>query len=278
MATEPNGQIIRAGRGAERIGDWLNSQADQIQLATPEGMNGVRMARVFTTEIQRVPGLIQCTPTSLLAGFLQATQCGLEIGAHLGQAYLIPFKVRGTPTATLILGYRGLVQLAYRSGIIDDVSAEAVRAQDKFSYRLGTSPEVTHEKGEGKDLDDITHAYAIAWLRGATRPKISVLTREEIEKVRRSSRAASKSDSPWNKWFGEMAAKTALRRICKTLPQTPQTRPLHSAVMIDEQADANLDQVFDVTAIDVPTELDHDPAAGEVSAEEERRAFGDSGG
>ena len=45
-----------------------------------------------------------------------------------------------------------------------------------------------------------------------------------------------------------MARKTALRRACKYIPQTTESRALHAAIVIDEEADANQPQSFDFDA------------------------------
>jgi recombination protein RecT len=243
METESNGQIIRTGRGAETVGAWLNKNRDQIKLAAPRGANADRLMRIFATELQRVPKLVECTSASLIGGFLTASQLGLEIGSALGQAWLIPFKNRGTLEATLIIGYKGFVSLAYQSGIVYDVSAEAVYENDPFEYRLGTDPRVDHLKSEG-DRGALRAAYCVAWVNNAARPKVTVVTRSEVEKIKRSARGAQRSDSPWNQWEDQMWSKTAIRRACKTLPQTPASAALHTAITIDEQGDANLPQQF----------------------------------
>jgi len=282
MARDHTGQIIRAGKGAERLGTWLNSNLDQIARALPSGVRADRLARIFVTECQRVPGLLACTPGSLLGGFLQASQCGLEIGAHLGQAYLVPFKVKGTPTATLIVGYKGLVSLAYRSGLVQNVQALDVREVDRFEPpMLGTDPKIVHAPMRGREASDLVAAYAVVRLRGATVPNVEWMWLDEIEAVKKRSRAAARRDSPWSTDFSMMARKTVLRRALKYVPQTPETRDLHGAVVVDEQADANLTQTFDLRAEDLSTFPDYiegdldEPESGEpdgtLSAEEEER-------
>lgn len=272
MARSHSGEIIKAGRGAETIGAWINSNMSQIALALPRGTSAERLARVFVTEVQRVPGLLAATPMSLLGGFLQASQCGLEIGAHLGQAYLVPFKVKGVPTATLIIGYKGLVSLAYRSGLVQNVQAYDVRDVDVYEPpMLGTSPEIVHAPARGRESSELVAAYAIVRLRGADVPNVEWMWDDEIERVKKRSRAAGRSDSPWNSDYSMMARKTVLRRALKYVPQTPETRDLHGAVAIDEAADANLPQPFDIKAEDLTPFPEHGSDTGELSAEDEAR-------
>lgn len=276
MARDHTGQIIRAGKGAERLGTWLNSNMDQIARALPSGARADRLARIFVTECQRIPGLLACEPASLLGGFLQASQCGLEIGAHLGQAYLVPFKVRqkrggrwvSVPTATLIIGYKGMVSLAYRSGLVQNVQAMDVREVDFFEEpTLGTEPRIVHRPVRGRESATVVAAYAVVRLRGATVPNLEWMWRDEIDAVKARSRAAASGSSPWQSDYSMMARKTALRRACKYIPQTPETRDLHGAVVVDEQADANLSQTFDLRAEDLSPFPDYED--GEVEVLEE---------
>lgn len=287
MATDSKGQIIRVGKGGEKIEHWINSNLDQLQRALPKMVDGPRLARIFATELQRVPKLIQCTPASLVGGFLQVSHCGLEIGSHLGQAWLIPFKVRGEMTATVVFGYKGLAALAYRSGLVQNVQAWDVREADAFENpQLGTDPKIVHSPARGREASEVVAAYAIVRLLNAQVPNLEWMWRDEVESIMKRSRAygwaeqAGRKDSPWHTDFPMMARKTALRRACKYVPQTAETRTLHTAITIDEQADANLDQTLDLgdVPIDLPTDVELDDAkpedTGELSAEEEARIFG----
>lgn len=281
MARSSNGQIIRAGRGAETLGNWLNQNMDQLAHAMPRGTRPERLARVFVTEVQRVPGLLRCTPVSLIAGFCQATQCGLEIGSHLGQAYLVPFKNKGRYEATLIVGYKGLVAMAYRSGLVQNVQAFDVREVDDYEEpALGTEPRIVHRPKRGREDSELVAAYAVVRLHGAPVPNIEWMWVDEIEKVKGRSRAAASRTSPWHTDYSMMARKTALRRACKYIPQTTESRIMHTAIAVDEAADANIQQPYDIApdlAATFPVDLDppeDEPESeddGTLSAEEEER-------
>lgn len=276
MATDSTGQIIRAGKGAEGIERWLNSQLDQIARAIPRGSDAPRLARIFATELQRVPGLLRCTPISLIGGFLMASQAGLELGSHLGQAWLVPFKVKGTPVATLIIGYKGFVALAYRSGLVQNVQAWDVREGDFFEEPCyGTDPKIIHRPAQGREARKVVAAYAIVRLVNAPIPNVEWMWRDEVDAVMKRSRAAAKESSPWHTDYPMMARKTALRRACKYIPQTAESRTLHTAINADEAADANIDQVIDVPdGVNISEIPEWDPTSGQMSPEEEARVFG----
>ncbi len=106
----------------------------QMALALPKHMTADRLARIATTEIRKIPKLAACDQASFLGAIMQCAQLGLEPGGALGHAYLIPFdkrqKVNGrwetvSTEAQLIIGYRGMIDLARRSGQILHISAHS---------------------------------------------------------------------------------------------------------------------------------------------------------
>ena len=109
-----------------------------------------KMARVVVNELSSnayLRGIAAQNPNSLIRSVMQSSQLGLEVGGHLGQAYLVPFKSE----INLIVGYRGLLSLARRSGEITSINAEIVYEKDEFDLSLGLEPKVIHKpflKGE----------------------------------------------------------------------------------------------------------------------------------
>src|SRR5712691_1944132 len=84
------------------------------------------------------PAIYECDPYSVVGGMRQAAQLGLSFGP-LGHVYLVPFKQKkGGSWATFSLGYRGMVELAYRSGNVKRIEANLVRDGDGFNFRLGS--------------------------------------------------------------------------------------------------------------------------------------------
>nr|MBA2817036.1 hypothetical protein [Candidatus Pantoea persica] len=103
----------------------------QIALALPRHMTADRLARITMTELRKTPS----DQMSFLDVIMQCAQLGLEPGGTLGHAYLLPFDKRqkqGNQWVTvatetqLIVGYRGMIDLAHRSGQIVSLSARAV--------------------------------------------------------------------------------------------------------------------------------------------------------
>lgn len=219
---------------------YLDKFKSQIAAALPKHMSADRMARIVTTEIRKTPELLNCNPQSLFGAVIQASQLGLEPGSALGHCYLLPFnnKSTGTKDVQLIIGYRGMIDLARRSGQIRQIVARVVYEEDEFSYQFGLHEDLQHVPSRlpAKQRGRPTHYYAVAQLMGGG-AQWDVLTLEEVEDIREQSKA--KKFGPWVTHFDEMAKKSVIRRLFKYLPVSIE---MQSAVGVDEMADAGVSQ------------------------------------
>jgi len=209
-----------------------------FEAMVPSHIDASKLIRTALIEMRRSPKLMQCRPASILGGVMTAAQLGLELGSHLGQAWLIPFKQE----AVFIAGYRGMVQLAYRSGQVRNIHADPVYEADTFSFAYGTNPHLTHTPSDlpPGERGEITHFYAVASLANGGHA-FRVMTRAEVMQVRERSPGARKPDSPWNHpvdWL-DMGRKTVIRRLAKYLPQSVEWQ---KAVALDELAEAGKGQ------------------------------------
>lgn len=211
----------------------------QLALALPKHMTADRLARIALTEVRKVPALGRCDQASFLGAIMQCAQLGLEPGGALGHAYLLPFENRkkGITEVQFIVGYRGMIDLARRSGQILSLEARAVYAADRFHVALGLNPDLTHEPDwEADDRGPLRFVYAVAKLKdGGT--QFEVMSRAEIERVRAKSKAGQ--SGPWVDHYEEMAKKTVIRRLFKYLPVSIE---LASAVEQDERVDLDMPQ------------------------------------
>jgi recombination protein RecT len=227
----------------------IEKMKPEIARALPKHLDPDRVARIATTVMRRTPKLADCTQASFLGALMTCAQLGLEPGP-LGHAYLVPYKQE----CTFIVGYRGMIELARRSGQVKQVYAKVVRQGDEFEYSFGLEPTLTHKPAG--DIDrDITHAYAVLHLRDGV--EFEVMTRAEIERVRARSRAAQ--DGPWVTDFAEMAKKTVLRRLLKTAPMSVE---YHTAMAVDERPRVRLDpDALDLGSVPI---VDGDEVEGEL--------------
>lgn len=254
------------------IHGFLKTYKGEIAKALPRHMTAERMARIALTEFRKTPGLMKCDPATLFGAVIQCSQLGLEPGGTMGHAYLIPFENRkkGTTDVQFILGYRGMLDLARRSGQIVSISARDVCANDRFSYRYGIDETIEHVPAEG-DRGELTHVYAIAKLKDGG-VQFEVLTRAQIEMIRNGSQGYKtavkfgKTDSPWISHFTEMAKKTAIRRLFKYLPVSIE---IQRAVGLDEAGEEGISQdngfVIDGIANEVQADETIDQETGEIA-------------
>lgn len=195
----------------------------QFALALPKALPIDRFLRVLVTTLARTPGLAECDRQTVLAGAMTAAQLGLEIDPALGRAYLLPYRSKTGPVAQLIIGYKGYVDLAYRSGMLAGLQAEAVYAADHFLYRLGLSPQLEHVPSDADDRGPLKYAYAVATLSNGG-SAWRVLNRAQVERRRSSSQSARSSYSPWQTHPEEMWRKSAIRALASILPLSPELR------------------------------------------------------
>lgn len=186
----------------------------RVAAVVPKHCSPDRLIRMALLSISKNQDLRKCTPDSLLLSICDAAALGLDCGGALGQAYLVPFKT----TATLIIGYRGMIALARKSGEISTIYAHVVRYGDEFTYELGLNPILEH-KPRADIGASVTHAYAVCKFKDGSY-QFDVMTRAEIDRIR--SRSMAKDNGPWVTDFDEMSKKTVLRRLSKLLPMTPE--------------------------------------------------------
>lgn len=231
IETKTNGKHPPAKRESSpisTIADVLNKGKKQLELALPKHLNADRLIRVALTAIQRSPKLLECTPLSIAGSLMQAAQLGLEPDGILGLAYLVPFhnSKTGRSECQLIAGYKGLMELARRSGFVSSIQARVVHDKDLFRYKFGLHPVLEHEPSDEEDPGPMTHAWALAhFVNGGF--QYEVMSRQQIEKVRKGSKSAN--SGPWQTHYDEMAIKTVIRRLCGKLPLSPEAQRLFVA-------------------------------------------------
>jgi len=221
---QPNqaGIIAKKAASAERkqpetLRDWVQLMLPQIEKALPSVMTAERFTRIVTTALSSNPKLAQCTRDSFLGGMMQAAQLGLEPNTPLGQAYLIPYKnnKKGVYECQFQIGYKGLIDLAYRSGEVATIQAHCVYENDTFEYELGLDAKLRHIPAKG-ERGDMTHVYAVIKLANGGYA-FEVMSAADVRThAKRYSKAYE--DGPWQTNFDEMAKKTVLKKVLKYAP------------------------------------------------------------
>ncbi len=208
-------------------------------------MSVERVAKVAMLAASRQPRLYSCTALSFLQSVVKAAELGLEFGGATGQGYLVPYK-NGRLSASLhrevyecqfIPGYRGFIELAYRSGHVTFIDAQLVYEKDLpcfdygFNYGADSSPFIRHKPFMGGDRGKVVCAYSVIMLKDSTLPKIDFMSADELEQIRQCSK--SKDDGPWVTFPGEMQKKSILRRSIKWIRTTPELVQAEEADNVD---------------------------------------------
>jgi recombination protein RecT len=214
------------------IRDRLRSQAmiSELGKAMPKHCTPERMARVALTALTRTPKLAECTQASFFKCLLDLSAWGLEPDGR--RAHLIPY---GTE-CTLVIDYKGLVELAYRSGVVANIHADVVHEGDIFEYSIGeVLQHVPHflrrDAAKPKDEGPVYAAYCKVRLKDGT-AKSEVMSRAEVEGIRARSKAGAKG--PWVTDWSEMAKKTIFRRLSKWLPLSAEIQDGRTIQDIDD--------------------------------------------
>jgi len=163
---------------------------------------------------------------SLRNAIINVASVGLSLNPVTQYAYLVPRDGQ----VCLDVSYKGLLKLATDSGSILWGRAELVYEKDTFRYR-GPAAIPEHEADVfATDRGVFIGVYCVAkTVEGDF--LVDIMTAAEIDKVKEASKT-TKADTPWRKWFGEMAKKTIIKRASKTWPRSDKNERLAQAIQI----------------------------------------------
>lgn len=203
--------------------DILHQEWHKISAVIPKQVSQERMFQLAVSAYNQTPELAKCTPVSVLSCILKCAALGVEPSAvdNLGRAYILPYNNRktGCTEAQMILGYKGMIDLARRSGEIQDISARAVYEGDFFEYEFGLNEQLKHIPAQDNERtpNKLTHVYMVCHFKDGGH-YIDVMTRSQVDAIRNRSKAGSSAYSPWSTDYEAMACKTVIRRAFKFLP------------------------------------------------------------
>lgn len=196
---------------------YIKQMQSEIKKALPSVITPERFTRIVLSALSTNPKLAQTTPQSFLGAMMTAAQLGVEPNTPLGQAYLIPFWNGKTKSSEcqFQLGYKGMIDLAYRSGDVSVIQAQIVYENDEFNYSFGLEPTLYH-KPAISDRGEPAYVYAMFRTKDGGYG-FEVMS---IPDVRAHAEKFSKSFSngPWQTNFEEMAKKTVLKKVLKYAP------------------------------------------------------------
>lgn len=238
--------MVAKDAGIGSVKKFFESQKATMAAVLPKHMDAERMLKLALGALRTTPKLMQCRTDSLFGSIVQCAQLGLEPNTPLGHAYLLPFENRqkGITEVQIILGYKGLIDLARRSGQIVSIAAHEVCQKDHFEYEYGLDEKLVHRPALG-DRGPVIAFYAAAKLVGGGYA-FEVMSTKQIEEIRDASQnykfAKDKTKTVWGQHFVEMGRKTVLRRLFKYLPVSIE---LATAAALDDRSSRGESQGLD---------------------------------
>ena len=244
----------------EQISYLLTQRKAEIAKMLPKHLNAERLLKVAQIAATTTPALAKCDVASLVGAIGQCAQMGLEPNTVLGHAYLVPFNTkrkdangqdRWVNSVQVIIGYKGLIDLARRSGQIISIAAHEVCQNDEFDMVYGLDEKLMHKPAMG-ERGEVTGFYAVAKLKDGGHA-FEFMSRHQVESIRDGSQGwqqavkfKKQAIHPWQAHFVEMGRKTVIRRLSKFLPLSIE---FQTASALDEMAESGRDQHID-TALD----------------------------
>jgi len=312
LSAPPEKRDHRPIREVERLGDLLTNEEFKRKLAAavPGTISVSRVLSTLAGSIRKSPDLMRCNVLDVAGKILMVANTGLELDSALQQAHLIPYRENRWNPATrrrepvfvaqVVFGYRGLLDLSYRSGQVGAIRAEVVWHDEvtagMFAHEYGTSQFLKHVKlGRDHKTDAISQAngtaefpawaYAYAQLTEGRGTAFEVLPWAAVRKIRDNSPAyrsalyfmeeakkegknipAGWMKAPWVEHVAAMANKTAFRQLSNWLPRSVE---FAAALALDEASDSH--------TLDLGPIVDLDTSAYAEAAVDAAEASGDSG-
>ena len=217
LIQKQGGQMSAAKAEKKTMQAYIKAMEPAIKKALPRVITPERFTRMVLSALSSTPKLAECSPQSFLAAMMTAAQLGVEPNTALGQAYLLPYRNHGQMECQFQLGYKGLIDLAYRSGEVSVIQAHTVYENDVFEYELGMDPKLRHVPAKA-DRGEAVAYYAMFKTKDGGYG-FEVMSVDDVQRhAQRYSKSYGSGTSPWRSNFDEMAKKTVLKRALKYAP------------------------------------------------------------
>lgn len=185
---------------------------ERAMAALPKYIDQRHWLSAVLTSVRRNPDLLKCNVASVAAALMDCAHYGLTPGSSFGLAHLVPFKRE----CQLIIDFKGYIECAWRAAKII-IRARAIFTNDEYEYEDGLTLKFRHRPTTTQKPGDIVATYAIATMEDG-RSNLYFLPRWKIDDIK----AHAKSAKFWGAYFEEMAIKSAVRRLWKYIPKTPE--------------------------------------------------------
>jgi len=266
--------------GSATVKKFFDANKGTLMALLPKHFDAERMLKLALGALRTTPKLSGASLSSLLGSVVTCAQLGLEPNTPLGHAYLLPFEKREKrgdqwvtveTQVTVIIGYKGMLDLARRSGQIVSIAAHEVCQNDEFRFAYGLDEELVHRPAM-TDRGAVIGFYSVAKLVGGgygfefmSTDEVNHIRDKAAEKNRAKKGANGKPiiTGPWADNYVEMGRKTALRRLFKYLPISIES--LAFATAIDGNAVSSAASLEEVAFEVSQREDSSDQETGEIT-------------
>lgn len=228
----------------------LIKMGKEIESALPKQISSERFRRVALSAFSGNKKLQECTPTSFLAAMMQSAQLGLEPNTPLGQAYLIPYGKQ----VQFQIGYKGMLELAQRSGQFKSIYAHVVYEKDHFEIEYGLDQVLKHKPFLKGERGEAVGYYAVYHLTNGGEGFVYMTKLDVLNFAQEKSKTFS--NGPWQTDFDAMAKKTVIKQLLKYAPMSIEIQKVLSMdETIKEHIDAHMDEINGVRPVDTEIEI-----------------------
>jgi len=208
IATKPTMSAVLASKGIAELGSSMSLTPEQLANA-----KGAAMA------LSSNPNLKECDPFSLVKFCFETARYNFTRDDCM---YPVPYKDKnsGTTKVQAQLGFKGIRELVYRTGLYKIVDASIVYKGDKVVRNRETGDIKVEFNENVEDLsDEVIGYYAYAIDADGKLAASTYMTKKQMEEHR--AKYSKSATGPWSSEFNKMAMKTVIKRLCGKLPSSP---------------------------------------------------------
>lgn len=219
IANRTTPAAINAGKVslAASLNSLLDSEGYRRRFDELLGKRSPQFVSSIISMINATPQLqeaFRSNPVSVIQSALKAAAFDLPIDPSLGYAYIAPFRRDEGMAAQFILGYKGMVQLALRTGAYRRINAVDIREGELKHYNRLTEEitiEFIDDEEERETMPIIGWAAYYCLINGTE--KTVYMSKKQIDAHERKNRKGRYQSQAWRDNYDAMAAKTVLRRL-----------------------------------------------------------------
>lgn len=203
--------------------------------------------------------LQKCTPQSIVTAGAMAATLDLPVNQNLGFAYIIPYNTKQgnewISVASFQIGYKGLIQLAQRSGQFKTINVSDVRdgeilKRDRLTGEI-TFNWMNDERENIKIVGFVGYFELINGFSKSLYMSVDQLKSHGLKYSQTYKNEKTRSNSLWESSFEVMASKTVLKLLISKY--APLSIDMQKAIVTDHAVINDIEHYEDVTYIDNKT-------------------------